>query len=145
VTPLLGHRVLQAPPAKPAQSVRLDRRARKERKGPLARKGVQVNAVKRGPPVRRGRLGRRDPKVNRVRRDQPVLAANAAKPDRKVPQAHPVPSGPLAPRVILVRPRPSAQLPERTRWGARRTNFWSRLYARPAPPKVRSAPRPARQ
>jgi hypothetical protein len=46
VTPLLGHRALQVPPAKPARSVRLDLRAHKERKGPLARKGVPVNAVK---------------------------------------------------------------------------------------------------
>jgi hypothetical protein len=38
-TPLLGHKALQVPPAKP---VRLDRRARKGRKSPLARKGGAV-------------------------------------------------------------------------------------------------------
>ena len=145
MTPLLGHRALQVPPAKPARSVRLDLRAHKERKGPLARKGVQVNAVKPVPWVRKGRSGRRDRKVNRARRDQPVLAANAAKPDRKVPLGRPVRSGPPAPRATPARPRPSAPLLERTRLAARTMNFWSRLCARPVPPTARSAPCPARQ
>jgi hypothetical protein len=142
VTPFLGHKALRGPPAK---SVRLDLRARKGRKGPLARKGVQVIAVNPVLRVRKGRSGRKDPKVDWARKDQPALAAKAAKLDRKVPRARPVLPGPKAPRAILARLRPSASLPERTWLAARTTNFWSRSCVRPAPPKARSAPRPARQ
>ena len=94
-TPFLGHKALRGPPAK---SVRLDLRARKGRKGPLARKGVQVIAVNPVLRVRKGRSGRKDPKVDWARKDQPALAANAAMLDRKVPRARPVLSGPPGPK-----------------------------------------------
>lgn len=145
MTPLLGHRALQVPRAKPARSVRLDLRAHKERKGPLARKGVQVNAVKPVPWVRKGRSGRRDRKVNRARRDQPVLAANAAKLDRKVPLVLQDQSGHRAPRATPARPRPSVPLPERTRLFALTMSCWCHWCARVGPATGRSARPPAWQ
>ena len=85
MTLLLGHKVPSAQPALQDPLVQADRKVHRGSKGPLARKGVRVNAVKLVLPVHKGRSGRRDRKVKRAGRDQLALPVRAAKLDRKVP------------------------------------------------------------
>ena len=96
-------------------------------------------------PKRPGRTGIVLTTFDRSAQSADLAGVSAAKLDRKVPLVLQDQSDHPAPRATPARPRRSAPLPERTRLAARTTSFWCHWCVRLAPPKARSAPRPARQ
>lgn len=142
--PNLGRKVRRVQPARlalPAPSVRLDRKAPKDRKGRSGLRALPENVAKPARP------GRKDPSDLRARRARPVrkgrldLPANAATPGRRASLVHPVRRDRPAHRAIPAPRRRSASSPVRTRSPAPTTRCWCRSCAPRARAMERGAPR----